>query len=88
MFYAVYGRDGVGIFSTWDKARIARDSMRSSNCKKFKKRKEAEKWVIDQFNFLHGCRILIEDFFENGAFGLDNLVEPRYAWAPYMQGVD
>ena len=47
VFYGVYGRTGVGVFTTWDQAR---DGMFSGNCRKFYNREEAEKWTIQQFN--------------------------------------
>ena len=80
IYYGVYGRTGVGVFTAWNKAKAARDGMLSGNCKKFKTRFEAEEWTILRFNELHGWEILKLDFYQNEHAELDQLIELRFPY--------
>lgn len=75
IFYGVYGRTGVGVFTTWNQARSARDSMFSGNCKKFYSREAAEEWTIQNFNQLHSKPVLKKDLYRSRYVELDQLIE-------------
>ena len=77
IFYGVFVRTGVGVFTTWNQARTARDTMFSSNCKKFYSREEAEEWTIQQFNHLHAQPVLKEDLYKSQCVELNQLIELR-----------
>ena len=83
VFYGVYGRTGVGVFTTWDQARDARDGMFSGNCRKFYNREEAEKWTIQQFNHLHHRIVLRENLYSRQCVDLNQLIELKLPYGEF-----